>query len=77
MNNVRNIINFFFRSLNAIAAHLHLFLKRFAVVPDRLFNILKDFRNAPFDIHCLFHMADLRTFLLSFLSSCTMSHELP
>ena len=28
--------------------------------------ILSDFRNAPFYIHCLFHIIDLRMFSLSF-----------
>ena len=28
--------------------------------------ILRDFRNAPFYIHCLFHMIDLRMFSFSF-----------
>ena len=40
-------------------------------------NILKDFRNAPFYIHYLFHMANLRMFPLSFLSAYTMDHGLP
>ena len=39
--------------------------------------ILRDFRNAPFYIHCLFNMVNLRIFSLSFLSSCTMDHDLP
>ena len=34
-------------------------------IPDHI-NILKDFRNAPFYIHCLFQMADLRMFHLLF-----------
>ena len=29
-------------------------------------SILRDFRNAPFYIHCLFHMIDLRMFSLSY-----------
>ena len=28
--------------------------------------ILRDFRNAPFYIHCLFHTVDLRMFSISF-----------
>ena len=39
--------------------------------------ILRDFKNAPFYNHCLFHMVDLRMFSLSFLSSCTMNQDLP
>ena len=38
-----------------------------------LFTILKDFRDAPFYIHCLFHMIDLMMFSLS----CKMDHDLP
>ena len=30
------------------------------------FNILRDFRNAPFYIHCLFYMIDLRMFSVSY-----------
>ena len=40
-------------------------------------HILRDFINASFYIHCLFHMVDLRMFSLSFLSYCTMDHDLP
>ena len=39
--------------------------------------ILRDLKNAPFYILCLFHMIDLRMFYLSFLSSCKMDHDLP
>ena len=41
------------------------------------FNILRDFKNAPFYIFCLFHMIELRMFLYHFLSSCEMDHDLP
>ena len=40
-------------------------------------NILRDFKNAPFYILCLFHMINLRMFLYHFLSSCKMDHDLP
>ena len=40
-------------------------------------SILRDFKNAPFYILCLFHMIDLRMFSLLFLSSCKMDHDLP
>ena len=39
--------------------------------------ILRDFKNAPFYILCLFHMINLRMYSLSFLSSCKMDHDLP
>ena len=39
--------------------------------------ILRDFKNAPFYILCLFHMGKLRMFSLSFLIPCTMDHDLP
>ena len=39
--------------------------------------ILRDFKNAPFYILCLFHMINLRMLSLSFLSSCKMDHDLP
>ena len=39
--------------------------------------LLRDFKNAPFYILCLFHMINLRMFSLSFLSSCKMDHDLP
>ena len=40
-------------------------------------NILTDFRNAPFYIFCLFHMAHLKMFSLPVLSSSEMWHDLP
>ena len=39
-------------------------------------SILRDFKNAPFYILCLFHMIDFRMFSLPFLSSCKMDHDL-
>ena len=42
-----------------------------------IFYILKDFRNSPFYNHCPFYLADLRMFLLSFLSDYTIDHDLP
>ena len=39
--------------------------------------ILRDFKNAPFYILCLFHMINLRMFFYHFLSSCKMAHDLP
>ena len=42
-----------------------------------LHHILRDLRNAPFYIHCLFHLVDSRMFSLSFLSFCTMDYDLP
>ena len=42
-----------------------------------LISILKDFRNAPFYIHRLLYMADLRMFPLSFLSAYPMDIDLP
>ena len=41
------------------------------------FSILRDFKNAPFYILCLFHMINLMMFSLSFLSSRKMDHGLP
>ena len=38
--------------------------------------ILRDFKNAPFYIRCLFHKIDSRMFSLSFLSTCKMDHDL-
>ena len=38
--------------------------------------ILRDLKNAPFYILCLFHKIDSRMFSLSFLSSCKMDHDL-
>ena len=40
-------------------------------------HILKDFRNAVFYSHRLFHLADLRRFLYHFLSAYTMDNDLP
>ena len=44
-----------------------------------IFYILNEFRNAPFYIHCLFHMDDLSMFPSEYhvLSSYTMDHDLP
>ena len=41
--------------------HIFFKLAHFHKIP-----ILRDFRNAPFYNHCLFHMIDLRMFSLSF-----------
>ena len=38
---------------------------------------LRDFKNAPFYILCLFHMIDLKMFFNHFLSSCKMDRDLP
>ena len=38
--------------------------------------ILREFKNAPFYMHCLFHMVNLRMFFYHFLSSSTMDHDL-
>ena len=54
-----------------------LFKKQALFVEGARNYILKDFRNAPIYIHCLFHMADLRMFPTSFLSVYTMDHDLP
>ena len=44
---------------------------------DQNLYILRDFKNAPFYILCLFHMINLMMFSLSFLSSYNMDHDLP
>ena len=49
------------------------FISSFSTYED----LLRDFKNAPFYILCLFHMIDLRMFSLSFLCSFKKDHDLP
>ena len=55
----------------------HILHKKYFAILLLIINILRDFKNAPFYILCLFHMIHLAMFSLQFLSSCEMDHDLP
>ena len=53
-------------ALLIILVILCIYQKEFDIIPFYALYILRDFRNAPFYIHCLFHMIDLRMCSLLF-----------